>query len=60
MKHYLGFYVQFHGLNIKTRKDLIEFQNRLKKTLQDFYPNRNYDSDLIIDLDESAGELKED
>ena len=56
---YLGFNVQFHNLKLKTQKEVDEFQVRLIKALQDFYPNRNYDSDLVIDLDESAGKLEQ-
>ncbi len=55
---YLGFNLQFHGLKIKTRKDLESFQERLKTYLEQFYEDREHNSDLVIDLEESAGSLE--
>jgi hypothetical protein len=57
MIRYLSFNIEFHGLKIQTKEELEGFKNKVKESCEALHPNREYTTDVEIDLRESAGKL---
>jgi hypothetical protein len=59
---YLGLNIQFHGLEIKSQRELNEFIETIKHNLLPLRSQRFGDqlnSDLIVDVEEIGGSIEE-